>query len=686
MPGPQVLNLTRRDCLQLAAVPTLASAASPSEIDFRYAPAQQQAAYCFPDDPHKSLIDERGRLLYGNPGRKGADFYPTVVEFSLQGMGEFRVVRQSLESPGVPIITTGFERPGSPGFQLTTFATNRPGEGRVDNVILSSTGSAGVLVTIRTRAQLKLDGQTATLDGAPFLVLDRKPALRDLGHAWLLYLPPAATGNTALLRFPQQAQSLSPASLDELLAWARAWWKAWTPFGPDLDWHLPKPYDDFLRACARNILQAREARQGRLTFQVGPTCYRGLWVVDGHFILESARYLGYHKEAVEGLRTTWTYQRPDGALDAGGGPEHYKDAAIAIFSTVRQCELSQDWTAFQDLAPSITRAAAFLRSRQDPAHAGLIVPGFADGGFMKGYELTNTLWTLAGLRAAAAQPGMEELARFHSQLRAAFDKAAASEMVRHPASFDYLPMVMREDPTWQRSEWERPRPQAAQWALSQAIFPGVEFDPASPVVRGHIALMKSCTQEDVPIETGWLPHQGLWTYNAAFVAHAYLWAGEAEWARRTFLGFLNHATPLYCWREEQPLRGSALAGYIGDMPHNWASAECVLYLRHMLALEDGRALRLLAGIGQADLAYREPFRLRATPTRFGPLDLELTPESRGWRLSYRRGRGPTPDSLRLPALLGTARSVNVQGTQSKSNGRIIEIDPAAESFTATWTR
>jgi hypothetical protein len=257
-------------------------------------------------------------------------------------------------------------------------------------------------------------------------------------------------------------------------------------------------------------------------------------------------------------------------------------------------------------------------------------------------------------------------------------------MARHPGGFDYLPMVMKEDPAWQRSEWDRPRPQAAQWALSQAIYPGVEFDPAHAVVRGHLALMRACTKEDVPIETGWLPHEGLWTYAAAFAAHAYLWAGEREWARRTFTGFLNHASPLYCWREEQPLRGSALAGYVGDMPHNWASAECVLYLRHMLALEDGPALRLLAGVEKEDLAWREPFRLAATPTRFGRLDLELTPEARGWRLTFRRVAGPAPGSLKLPARLGNARFWRVQGAAAKAAGGVVEVDPSAAAFSATW--
>ncbi len=355
-------------------------------------------------------------------------------------------------------------------------------------------------------------------------------------------------------------------------------------------------------------------------------------------------------------------------------PEHYKDAAIAMFSTVRQCELSTDWSDFRELKPQIARAAAFLEAMRDKGRAedspagryGLLAQGFADGGFTKGNEFTNPLWSLAGLQAATqadggpSRNGLERAAKFYSELRIAFEAAAKQEMVHHPAGFDFLPMVMKADPAWQRSEWERPRLQAAQWALSHAIYPGRVFEQNHPVVRGHNALMQWCTQEDVPAETGWLPHGGLWTYDAAFVAHAYLWSGERAWARRTFHGFLNHASPLYCWREEQPLRGSNVAGYVGDMPHNWASAECILYLRHILALEDGSALRLLEGIGTQELALRQPFRVKQTPTRFGRLNLELTPRGTGWRLKFERGPGPAPLSVRVPAMLAGLKLKGVQ--------------------------
>jgi hypothetical protein len=261
-------------------------------------------------------------------------------------------------------------------------------------------------------------------------------------------------------------------------------------------------------------------------------------------------------------------------------------------------------------------------------------------------------------------------------------------MLDHPAGFKYLPMVAKEDPTWRDADpWNRPGPQSAQWALSHAIFPGLVFAPNDPIVEGHIRLMQACTREDIPAETGWITHGGLWNYNAPFVSEVYLWAGLRDWARRTFHGFLNHATPSYCWREEQPLRGSLTASYVGDMPHNWASAECIRYLRHMLVLEDAWNLRLLAGIGDPELSVSAPLQVRSSPTRFGRIDVTLEPLDRnsGWRLKFRRGAGPAPAKLTMPSLLGRRlRFANLSDAGSRVEGERILVDSQARSWEAQW--
>jgi len=239
----------------------------------------------------------------------------------------------------------------------------------------------------------------------------------------------------------------------------------------------------------------------------------------------------------------------------------------------------------------------------------------------------------------------------------------------------------------QLDSWDRPRPQTSQWACSHTIFPGEVFSKDDPIVQGHIALMKACTQEDIPAETGWIHHEGVWNYNAPFVAEVYLWAGMRDWAHRTFRGYLNHASPLRAWREEQPLQNSLLGMDWGDMPHNWASAECIRYLRHMLVLEDGRKLRLFEGILAPDLRTKQPFALTDTPTRFGRISLTLEPAAgRAWKAHFVRRDGDAPESIEIRTnLLPGLTLSRVNGAHfNTGTGEISTIDPAAKEWTAIW--
>ena len=110
-------------------------AGSADAIDFRFSPVAYQTAFCFPDDPCKSLVSESGQLLYGFDNWGGVHYFPMKIGFGLRGMKAPMVRLQKLESPTVPIVYTTLEYPGAEVL-LTTFATNESGEGRVDNVIL----------------------------------------------------------------------------------------------------------------------------------------------------------------------------------------------------------------------------------------------------------------------------------------------------------------------------------------------------------------------------------------------------------------------------------------------------------------------------------------------------------------------------------------------------------------------
>jgi hypothetical protein len=694
-----------------------------AQIDFRYSPRHWQTAICFPDDPQKSLVGQAGDLRYGFSKELmvGMEDFSSVSTFSLAGMQEDRIERQWLESASTPIVHTLIDRPTAK-IELIAFASRHQDEGRVDNVMMIVTPKSEPVaavgkIHVRTCNKLKfeesgkfLNARTESAD-TPFFVAAKIED--ELGSAlwweeagYTIYLAHGQATHDRplryLIRFPQGGQSAAQltsafAEPDALLAAARRWWSSWQPF-ESVRWNYPEKHGEFLTACARNIQQAREKRGDRLVFQVGPTVYRGLWIVDGNFLLEAARYLGYDQEADRGLRAEWAKQLPTGQVVAAVPGEHWKDTAIAMFTLVRQCELKQDWSDFRELQPNVRQAIEFLRSVRDQARAGistngkygLLAPGFADGG-INGVrsEFTNTVWTLAGLRAVAnaaqqqQMPALQIAADFYRELRESFLRAAQQEMVQHPDGFRYLPMLAHDDDMYRdRDPWNRPRPQSAQWALSHAIFPGEVFDRDDPIVRGQIALLQSCTREDIPAETGWLWHESVWNYNASFAAHVYLWAGLRDWAQRTFAGFLNHASPLYCWREEQPLQNALIGQDWGDMPHNWASAECVRYLRHMLVLEDGARLRLLEGISQADQAYS----LQQTPTRFGRVDLALEPAGQtSAKVQFAlQGKPSNLDSVQLPQAFAAMRLTSIEGAKFKlSAGRIL-VDPQATRWTAVY--
>jgi hypothetical protein len=698
--------------------------ASARTVDFRYAPRLSQATICFPDDPKKSLVGQLGDLRYDFAKEQivGGEDFGTVCTFSLAGMQDDRVTRQWIEDPRVPIVHTLIERPAAT-LELIAFATRHAQEGRVDNVlltILAKKNPVAAIPRMHIRSCRKFKQMTGPptvvvndLDAnQPFLLAAKIGTTSDFAQLWeeagyTLYLPHGEAGTDQplryIVRFPQEAQAADRVSgmvqkPDELLEEAREYWKQWKPFG-QVSWSYPGKHGEFLIACSRNIQQAREIKNDKLVFEVGPTMYRNLWIVDGNFLLEAARYLGYDKEADEGLLSEWAKQLPSGQVVAGGGGEHWKDTAIAIFTLVRQCELKQDWQMFKDLESNVRHAIDFLAQLRAKARAGdstngqygLLAPGFADGG-IGGVrsEFTNTVWTLAGLKAAlsaADRLGMNfsAAATFYNQLRASFMAAAEAEMVRHPNGFEYLPMLAHDDPAWRDPDpWNRPRPQTAQWALSHAIFPGLVFEKDDPIVRGHIALLQSCTQEDVPAETGWLWHESVWNYNASFAAHVYLWAGLTDWADRTFCGFLNHASPLYCWREEQPLQQALIGQDWGDMPHNWASAECVRYLRHMLFLEDGQNMRLLEGVTRIE--PDNVFRLERSPSRFGRVTMALEPleQKKGWKLDFTIDPAQTAEKILLPINIMNAKFQRMDGASFTRNDSRIAVDPNAQRWTAIW--
>ena len=466
-----------------------------------------------------------------------------------------------------------------------------------------------------------------------------------------------------------------PSSVGEALAAreqaVRYWSEAPLPYGTV---EVPDPgVQALFDSSIRNIWQAREIKGGVAVFQVGPTCYRGLWIVDGAFLLEAAALLGAGDQARAGVAYELTHQQSDGGIKVMDN--FSKENGIVLWTCYRHAQLTQDRAWLESVWPKLTRIAEHIRSlrRQTlangtPLDDGLVPPGFPDGG-QGGVcaEYTNPLWNLVGLRAfvsAARWLGKAEEAeawqKEYDDFMAAFRKAAARDLRKDAHGNAYLPNLMGPAGT-------NDLPQRAQWTFCQAVYPGQLFAHDDPLVVGNLAMLAATEREGMVYGTGWDP-QGIWNYFGSFYAHAWLWQGNGRKAADTLYAFANHAAPVLVWREEQSLRGEPFKK-VGDMPHNWASAEFVRLTAHLLALDRGSDLHLFEGLPPEWVRPGMATRLNGVATPFGRLAASLIVA----------GDGATAALRVAPLADPSCRRVVVHTQAWAPGGGVIELDPTKDN-------
>ena len=655
--------------------------ASPEElnafkVDFRYSPSWWQSTICLPDDRLKTLISKEGALLYDYQSGETPGF-ATRISVAVRSFAPSRAI-QSMPDPRVPVVETGLlDETGRVRCSWKALAVV-PGDDQElpsfsprDQAASGSAPARGDLLIIRKSDK---EGAIAVRIEAPgaFTVKRRDLGLYRDGRRFLSvsspweYYEPSKEG--PLLVFPPAVNELAVYVAhghdagDVDTGWAVAQEQRAAAYWRSLDLpydviRVPDPaVQGILDASIRNIYQSREVKDGLPVFQVGPTCYRGLWVVDGCFILEAMAYLGRGTEARSGIRHLLTRQKPDGSFEILD--KYWKENGIVLYLLYRHALLTRDlswlgknWNVVRRVVEVIKRLRR--ESRKNPAapEAGLMPPGFPDGG-VGGVvpEYTNVYWNLAGLKAAveaARLLGAAELKDWeaeHKDFLAAFHRAAKRDARPIDGKLAYLPILMKEDPAV--------APVRGQWAFCHAVFPGKIFDAHDPLAQGTMALLERSQSEGLVLGTGWMA-DGIWNYFASFYGHAHLWLGHGDKAARILYAFANHASPLRAWREEQPPRGKDAEGrFVGDMPHNWASAEFIRLVRNLLILERGDELHLLEGIPRTWLAAGAATELKDVATDFGRASILLRVDDDGRHATLRVRKPVGADLRRIVVHLG----------------------------------
>lgn len=663
-----MISIMRHIGIALAAAVSLITvpvcAGNSRHVDYRFAPDWHCSTPAFPDDSFKTLVGPQGQLLYGY----GGSFFPysqnigfnTVIHMLADEDQKF--TGQEMDSAKVPFVITSSELGGAEIRQTVLSVSEdimggidvRPfRQGRTDVVVTYVINrsqdiiSCSPEVIVNSSGEVSVSEREVDIDGMSRFAfsLPAVETVRGLSPdktVVVLQDMIVAPGDTCVL-LGMYDNGLGSELMDELVSdplsaidripsvmdLFRTWWEtdSGVPYG-----HIQVPdpeIQNLADASARGIWQAREIKDGQISFQVGPTCYRGLWIVDGAFISEAAAILGKGEDARNGIANTLSFQKPSGEF-AKLNPSFWKENGVVLWTCVRHAMLTQDKEWLLSIWDSLSRTVGFIRELRErtsrtetPLDDGLIPAGYIDGGLNGGTDIpeySNVLWNLIGIKAMIqgalwlgkdddASMWQKEFDDFYRCFREASERDVATDGYGNI----YLNDIM--DPE------DRNLPQRAQWTFCQSIYPGQLFDENDKLASGTMDMLETTLQEGMVIGTGWL-ESGIWNYFASFYGHANLWLGRPDKAIDALYAFANHASPMYVWREEHNPRDLHRC-FVGDMPHNWASAEFIRLLVHLLAIDRGSEIHLLEGMPEEWLQPGMRTGLKEVSTPFGKLTFDI---------------------------------------------------------------
>lgn len=414
---------------------------------------------------------------------------------------------------------------------------------------------------------------------------------------------------------------------------ANAWWQKRGPSFTNIS--VPdKGVQDILTSCFRNIFQAEDIRLGEPSFNVGPTMYRGLWIADGTFILGTLAMLNHINDVRDCIKYLLSLQLPGGGFNVLG--DFHKENGLVIYMLVRHAMLTQDkqwlsthWGVIEGCIKYINQLHIETLNSPDSVFYGLLPPGTVDGGIQYGDDYSNTEWCLSGMLWAVkaakwigknneAESWQKEFDSFLNY----FMNSAKESLRKDNKGNIYLPVLINNE--------KNLAPQKGQWAFCQSVYPGGLFDEnpeLHSIAEGTMKMLQDHREEGLVFNTGWLQN-GLWTYFSSFYGHALEWLGEGSELPQLLYDYANHSSPTLVWREEQMPQGKGNE-VVGDMPHNWASAEFIRMIINMIELDRGKDLSLFEGLPSQWLSPKDQIMLHDIRTPFGRINLLLNVNSDG---------------------------------------------------------
>jgi hypothetical protein len=366
---------------------------------------------------------------------------------------------------------------------------------------------------------------------------------------------------------------------------------------------------------------------------VGPTIYRGLWLADGSFLLETATMLNYVKDVRSCIDYLTHFQLKDGGFEMI--TTFHKENGLVPFMITRHAMLTQDkkwlgqnWSVVEGCLRRIKYLRGLAMQDSTKPYFGILPNGNVDGGIQDGNDYSNTEWCLAGMKwaiDAAKWLGKKEQAaawqKDYDEFFTNFMDLARKDIRKDEKGNTYLPVMIKNEGNYAAER--------GQWAFCQSVYPGQIFDdnPEARRWAGQtVDMLTDHREEGLVSNTGWMK-DGIWSYFASFYGHAMQWLGKTAGIPQLIYDFANHSSPTMVWREEQKPQGK---GYeeVGDMPHNWASAEFVRMVVHSIEFDRGDELHLLEAFPKQWTRAGAVTKLNGIRTPFGRINFRFAVDAK----------------------------------------------------------
>lgn len=557
--------------------------------------------------------------------------------------------------------------------------------GRTDMLVAVSEEYHTLKVVVRTKRKLTWDAPSkqATMDGKPWLVtIPQATSMRTVEGGYELSLPLTNRALVSVLhghnpRIPSSFDDADRA-MDELANVWEAQRKAF-PFPirvPDLE------IQDVLEANWDNLHRMKDTVETWQQYHIGPSVYRGLWVVDATMLMQGAIVNGDTSGTRHMVEAVGRHQKPNGQVEVMVPHVMYRETASYIQQMVMYAEYSGNDQWLLNRWDRVRAGLNYLRELReqtldDPntVYYGLFPPGFTDGGLAGvNPEYSSVYYTLGALHSALRtvrrldidEPEIDTWRKFYVDLRTAFNKAAQRDMRKDQFGNWFLPMRIGEtDPDV--------RPTMAQWAMLEAINYAEYFSKGDSLAEGTMSVLTQHTDQGLAVGTGWLA-DALWPWFSMIQGAAHVHMEQPEAAISLLYDIANHASPLGTWVEEQQPRAVGQRTG-GDQSNASGSALYLTMMRRMLVNERSGVLELLPAVPETWLGAGKKISVDRTLTHWGALKLETEVSDDGqtltvrWDLELREGR-MAPKVVLRPEMLAKAGFVAEGVDTSGLNGEI----------------